>query len=202
MGPQNSKLKGLSMLWTDYRYRVEDYIPLINSLRNVSKHKYGILLKEEPGIKGYPGGPRVFKVPEGWVILNRKPETRHYRLQDLEEKPLKLVPFIILWDKDKGRLRLQINRDYVRLQLKRAKALSSKAHWYGGRRKNERDYIKAINNLTRELRAIAKVAYVYPETRRAYNTKLRGIVLTFMTSVLGLKKSVALRKIEKYLTTF
>lgn len=189
------------MLWTDYRYRVEDYIGLINSLRNASKHRYGLLLKEEPKIKGYPTGPRVFKVPEGWVILSPSPKTRHYELQELS-KPLKLIPFIILLDQETERLKLQINRDYVRLQLKRAKALSSSAHWYGSKRKNERDYIKAINSLTRELKAIDKVAFVYPETKRAYNSKLKEIVLTFMTSNLKLPKRVALQKIEKYLTTF
>jgi len=187
------------MLWTEYRYREEDYRSLINSLKRFSKHRYGILLKEPPKIKGYPKGPRVFKVPEGWVILSPKPSTRYYELQDLT-KPLKLVPFIILFTD--GRLRLQINRDYVRLQLKRAKALSSRAHWYGAKRKNERDYIKAINNLTRELKEIDKVAFVHAQTKIAYNRKLRWIVLEFMTSVLGLSSKVARQKVDKYLIAF
>jgi len=187
------------MLWTEYRYKEEDYDSLIRSLKRVSKHRYGVLLKDPPKLKGYPTGPRVFRVPEGWVILSPKPYTRYHTLQDLR-KPIRLVPFIIFLAGD--RLRLQINRDYVRLQLKRARALSSSAYWYGSRRKRERDYIKAVNNLTRELKAIDRVAFVYPQTKIAYNRKLRWIVHEFMTSVLGLSSRLARWKMAQYLISF
>jgi hypothetical protein len=191
-------------LWTDYHYNARDYWRLIAGLRNPNKYRYGLLLPKEevPKIKSSASaGNKVLELPEGWLILTRKPKGRYYEYQDLERKPIKLIPFIIRFRPDIGRLSLQINRDYVRLQLKRARALSTK-YWYGSKRKNEKDYIKAVNNLTRELRAMCRFALVYTATRKAYNRKLREIVITFLTSVLGLPKKVAKQKVEKYLIEF
>lgn len=189
-------------LWTKYHYNEEDYKLLIASLRNPNKYRYGLLLKEEPKIKGGRKGTKVFKLPEGYLILSHKPKGRYYTYQDLEKKPIKLIPFTILWNPKRQRIQLQINRDYVRLQLKRAKSLSSSAFWIPPKRKGERDYIKAINNLTRELKAIDRYAFVYPDTKRAYNNKLRKIVYKYLTSVIGLTRNKALQTINKYLTKF
>jgi len=196
------KNKLLMSLWTDYRFRYSDYHLLRASLRNPNKYRYGILLppEEEPKIKSGSGN-KVFKVPEGWLILTRRKKGWWYVYQDLQIQPIRLIPLIIRWRPDKGRLSLQINRDYVRLQLKRAKALSKK-FWYGSKRKNERDYIKAVNNLTRELKEIDTFAYVHKATKWTYNKKLEWIVLDFLTSVLGLPRRIAKEKVEKYLVKF
>ncbi len=189
-------------LWTNYHYNEEDYKLLIASLRNPNKYRYGLLLKEEPKIKGGKNGTKVFKLPEGYLILSHKPKGRYYEYQDLEKKPIKLIPFIIWWNPKIQRIQLQINRDYVRLQIKRIKALSSSAFWIPPKRKGQRDYIKAVNNLTRELWEVSRYAFVFPDTRRAYNNKVKKIVYKYLTSVIGLSRNQALQTINKYLTRF
>ena len=181
------------MLWTKLHYQEKDYWSLIQSLRRQPNYTHGALFSEMPKkSKKY----RVFSLPEGYLVLSKMPLEG---LQDLE-KPIRLVPFIV-YRRD-GRLWLQINRDYVRLQLKRAHAISSSAYWEAGHRKFERDYFKAINNLTRELKAMSRYAFVFPQTKASYNRRLKRIVFRFLTSVLRLPSSVANQKISRFLVLF
>jgi len=187
-------------IWTRERYAPEVYLALYRSLRANNKYQYGVVLSSSQGVAQNRDGFRSLALPEGILVLSQK-AVRGYGLQEIKEKPIYLTFFTLVWDEKRKRIRLQINRDYVRLQLKRARDYSRRQSW-GARRKSVREYLKQVNDLTRELKEISKVCFVYPETKRAYNTKLRQIVLTYLTTVQGLSKFQALQTIKKYLVRF
>ena len=91
-------------IWSRYRYRVEDYWTLIQTLRQGNKYTHGALL-ERAAWTGDPEGPKRFQytavcaVPEGWVLLGRKAKHRGWPpLADLRSSPsLRLLPFIVRW---------------------------------------------------------------------------------------------------------
>jgi len=184
-------------IWTDARFDLEPYLPLYRALRARNRYQYGVILPLDVSVAKDREGFRTFRLPEGVLIISRRP-VKKYGLQKIQEKPVYLTFFILVWDDEKQRIRLQINRGYVRLQLKRAMDFSRRQSW-GARRKSVREYLKQINDLTRELQRISKMCFVYPETKRAYNTKLRRIVVEYLTSVHGLSKGKALAVVRSYL---
>ena len=189
------------MLWTEYRYKKEDYRQLLNVLRQPNKYRYGLLV-EECSLKGTPTKFKVLKLPEGYLILSRDPKRRGLKeLIDLKERSLKLIPYILFIPHKQERIRLQVNRDYLRLLLKRIRNISSSAYWYGSKRKFLKDYLKAVNNIVREANDLCSTCFVEPESIHAFNRKLRQIVFRYITSVLGLKAKKARRVIKAYLTT-
>ena len=188
------------MLWTSYRYKKQDYTKLVNALRQPNKYRYASLLKE-CSLKGSAGRFRVIQLPEGSLILSRADNVKGCELLDLKEKSLRLIPYVLYIPEREERIRLQVNRNYLRLLLKRARAISSSAYWYGSKRKFLRDYMKAINELVREANDLCSTCFVQPETIRAFNKKLRQIVLKYLTSVQGLKAKKAREVARNYLTT-
>lgn len=141
-------------IWSRYRYRVEDYWTLIQTLRQGNKYSHGLLLTHSQW--PHPEGPArvkltaVCEVPEGWVLLGRKAKHRGWpELTDLRvAQALRLVPFRVRWRPEfsdqklerpralegkaktleEGRLSLQINRDFVRLKLKIVDEMTRRMH--------------------------------------------------------------------------
>lgn len=190
----------LAMLWTNYRFRKHDYASLLNVLKQPNKYRFALLLKECT-LKGSVGRFKVIKLPEGILILARNPRIRGIgKLIDLSKQSLKLVCYTLYIPAKSERIRLQVNRHYLRLLLKRIKALSG-AYWYGSKRKFLKDYLKAVNQIIREANDLASTCFVYPETIQAFNKKLKQIIFKHLTSVQGLKSKEAKKVIAKYLTT-
>lgn len=148
-------------------------------------------------------------------------------LVDLRQSPsIRLVPFIIRWRPEfsdqklertktqpdrqdrtleEGRLSLQVNRDFVRLKLKIVHEMTSRMHFYesvpGGTWaawKKEAEVIKGVNQVTRELIALKRWAFVEPDTYAAYDTEVRRRVKIWLTSVRHRKAEEAQAVLWKY----
>jgi hypothetical protein len=173
-------------------------------------------------------GARVIPVPEGWVILGRKAKYRGLPLlSDLRVSPsLRLVPVIIRWRPEfsdqklgraqatpgredrtlaEGRLSLQINRDFVKLKLKLVHQMTSKKHFYRttpdgiwAAWKKEAELIKGVNQITRELIALKRWAYIESDTYSAYDSEVRSRVKLWLTSVRHRKAADAQRIVWQY----
>lgn len=158
-------------------------------------------------------GTRVLAVPEGWVILGKKSAYRGLPdLQDLRCSPsIRLVPFIIRWRPEfsdqklgrrerkperedrtleEGRLSLQVNRDFVRLKLRVIREMTGRKHFYQSGPegmvaawKKEGELIKGVNQVTRELIALKRWAFVESDTYSAYDSEVRRLVRIWLTSV-------------------
>lgn len=173
-------------------------------------------------------GSRVIPVPEGWVILGRKARYRGLpELVDLRTAPsIRLTPFIIRWRPEfsdqklgraeaqpgrrdqtlpEGRLSLQVNRDFVRLKLKIIHQMTSKKHFYQSTPsgmiaawKKEAELIKGVNQVTRELIALKRWAFIESETYSAYDTEVRKRVKLWLTGVRHRKTEQAQLLVQKY----
>lgn len=148
-------------------------------------------------------------------------------LVDLRQSPsIRLVPFIIRWRPEfsdqklertktqpdrqnrtleEGRLSLQVNRDFVRLKLKIVHEMTSRMHFYesvpGGTWaawKKEAELIKGVNQVTRELIALKRWAFVESDTYSAYDTEVRRRVKVWLTSVRHRKAEEAQAILWKY----
>lgn len=174
-------------------------------------------------------GTRVLTVPEGWVILGKKEKHRGLpQLHDLRCSPsIRLVPFIIRWRPEfsdqklgrrertpgredrtleEGRLSLQVNRDFVRLKLRVIREMTSRKHFYETGRdgtvaawKKEGELIKGVNQVTRELIALKRWAFVEPDTYSAYDSEVRRLVKIWLTSVRHHKSEAAQAMLFQYL---
>ncbi|CAM2976616.1 hypothetical protein [Deinococcus radiodurans] len=186
-----------------------------------------VLAHREEGPKQVKGS-RVIPVPEGWVILGRKAKYRGLpELQDLRCAPsIRLVPFIIRWRPEfsdqklgraearpgradqtleEGRLSLQVNRDFVRLKIKIIREMTGRKHFYesspGGTIaawKKEAELIKGVNQVTKELIALKRWAFVEPDTYSAYDSEVRKRVKIWLTSVRHRKAEQAQALVFKY----
>jgi len=192
------------MIWLkNYRYKKEDYKSLIEALKRPNRYQYALLLQENPGLNEVCKGRfRLFKLPEGVLILSRYSRIRipggYLELKDLRKSSIKLIPYILYMPED--RIRLQINRDYLRRLWKKINAISSSAYWYGSKRKFQKDYLKAVNEIVREANDLASTCFIYPESIRAFNKRLKKTVLRFLTNVLSIKTNKAKEIIKLYLT--
>jgi hypothetical protein len=148
-------------------------------------------------------------------------------LVDLRHSPsIRLVPFIIRWRPEfsdqklertktqperqdrtleEGRLSLQVNRDFVRLKLKIVHEMTSRMHFYesvpGGTWaawRKEAELIKGVNQVTRELIALKRWAFVESDTYAAYDTEVRRRVKIWLTSVRHRKAEEAQAILWKY----
>lgn len=168
-------------------------------------------------------GARVIAVPEGWIILGKKAEYRGLPpLADLRTSPsIRLIPFIIRWRPEfsdqklergtaeartleQGRLSLQINRDFVRLKLRIIREMTSRKNFYESTPdgvtaawKKEKELIKGVNAVTRELIALKRWAFVEPDTYSAYDSEVRRLVRVWLTSVRQLKARAAHLTVQK-----
>jgi hypothetical protein len=188
-------------LWTDYRYDEKDYISLINTLKQNNKYRYAILL-QECNLKGSVGRFKVLKLSEGYLILSRFEKIRKLNMPliDLTQHSLKLICYILLIPPNEDRIRLQVNRNYLRLLLKRIKAVSSSKYWYGSKRKFTRDYLKYVNQVVLEGNRLIATCFVHKSTIYGFNKKLKKLVFDHLTNIQGMSASKANFVISKYLT--
>lgn len=149
-------------------------------------------------------------------------------LSDLRQSPsIRLVPFMVRWRPEfsdqkldrvaeqpgrpdrtlaEGRLSLQVNRDFVRLKLKIIHEMTSRMHFYEttpqgtwAAWKKEAELIKGVNQITRELIALKRWAFVESDTYAAYDQENRRLVRLWLTSVRHRKADDAQAVIWKYL---
>ncbi|GAB6078973.1 hypothetical protein JCM8795_16610 [Hydrogenobaculum acidophilum] len=185
-----------------YFYSREDYDVLLRALSQKNSYQYGLVLPrdEKINLSGKKRGVyRVFRTVNETIILCKKPAIGEYKLVDIKQKPLYLVPVILVWDEKYKRIRCQINRDYVRDVIKAIEHYSENAYLYPQHKKGIREYMYFVNRYTKMLLKLCNDVFVYQETRYAYDKKVKKIVLRFLTTVLHYKKDQAMKKIDKYL---
>lgn len=177
---------------------------LYNALRHpANKYRYALLSEKKlynliKGRGNQEGKSRCFELPEGFLHLASRPLKGEIPLW---EKPVRLIPFIITWDHERQRARLQINRDFVRNKLKIIRSQHKPYYFDKGKFKkvDASTYILFVNEITRELETVARYCFVYPQTIRAYNLKLRKMVYKFLTDIAGMKKEEAQKTIKRYI---
>ena len=181
-----------------YKFRYVDYAGLFRSLRQPNKYRYAAMLKKPLVPSGRSGHRRmkVFKVPEGFLHLAAKP---FEGCIDLTRQSLELTPIILVWSPQYQRVRVQVNRRWIRGKLKLAKA-ASRPFWRGSYRRNRYQYMRYLNTLTLDIEGVLKAgAWIFPETISAYNRKLEALTVRTLTSVFGLPLAEAKKQVKKYL---
>jgi len=187
-------------IWSRYRYEEADYRSLIWSCRHQNHHRYATLLEAPP--ESLSRGVRALPTREGWVILSPHREKRWAFLQDLLETPLYLEPFVLLFERDRGRVKLQVNRNFVRLKLH---IIDEMTHYGRGKRGPEAhvitpaEFISAVNQVTAEMSDLNRYAWTYPETLVSYNARLRCMVRGYLIGSLKLPREEANAQLERYL---
>lgn len=167
-------------------YRPAAYEQLINSLRQPNRYTHAALYPQPPLLIGRRA--RVFKLPEGYLLLARSPHAHAPELIRLQERPLQLRFFILTFDHARNRIRLQASKRYWRQSLAYVNDVCTGQYWrqhINGRsvEKTPEAVLAAVNNVTRDLWEIDRHAFVYPEMRRAWDKKVRKTLMLWLTSV-------------------
>lgn len=166
-----------------YIYNEKDYWRLINALRQVNQYRYGCLLEEQPDTLFR--NAKIFPVQEGFVLLAREPNERFPQLQDLQ-KPLYLLPFFIVWNEKNQRLRLQLNRDFIRLKIWIIDEASRHEYRWVDKdsvKIKQAEFIGFCNTITQEIQEAGRYCWVEPQTLAAYDRQVKKIVLRWLTTV-------------------
>lgn len=175
-------------------YRQVRYDRLINSLSQRNRYRYAYLYREEPPFTGRHA--RHIKVPEGHLLLARTTHTHAPELIDLRIKPLQLHFHILTFDHTRQRIRLQISKQLWRQKLAYVSEVCGTEYWRrhedgAGPRKAIKQVLSVVNGVSREMLAIDRHAFVYPDTRRAWDKKVRQLVMTWLVSVARIKLNEA-----------
>lgn len=170
------------------------YEELINSLRQHNKYRYAFLYSKKPRLTGRHA--RCIKLPEGHLLLARSPHAHAPELIDLRFKPLKLHFHILTFDHSRQRIRLQISKSLWRHKLAYVSEVCGSEYWRrhadgAGPRKTINQVLSVVNNITREMLAIDRHAFVYPGTRRAWDKNVRKLVMTWLLSVARIRLAEA-----------
>jgi hypothetical protein len=154
-------------------------------------------VKESRGRKRF----RVIELPEGYLLLSWVPVDG---LLDLKEKSLRLRALMLYIPSGKERIWMQLRREYVRQQLKRIASAARREPFKVYDRTSPVKYEKArrliayANAITKALRAWDKIAYVHPDTCRAYNRKMKKVVKKALMKDMGLTRARA-REMMRFL---
>ncbi len=118
---------------------------------------------------------------------------------DLKKQTLKVGPILLTWNPVKDRIRLQVNRDWVRGKLKLARA-ASKPYWKGSYRRSKREYLKYLSTLSYDVQnAIDDGLFIYPDTIRVFNQKLEALAVRTLCSVFKTKRKQAKQEAKNYI---
>lgn len=178
--------KGSRVSKTRYVYDERDYITLINALRQANRYRYA-RLRPHPGKAGRQA--RLFHLPEGWLLLARSEHRHTPDMIDLRITPLYLHCFMLNFDHSRDRIRLQVNKRFIRDKLAYISTITSRKRWPTSNRATSRSEQKiasvlaTINPVTREMWELERYAFCHPETRRSWDKNVRRSVLRWLTSV-------------------
>ena len=185
-------------------YRDRDYAELINACRQRSKYRWAALYEARP--PHLARGARAFHLPEGVLVLARGPVRHLPELRDLTQHPLRLRVHLLTWDPTRDRLRLQIDRWFVREKTHLIEEMCGSAYWRrapgGTAPKSVGEVFVSVNRVTRELRSIDTWAYVNPATRIAYDRRARRAVTRWLVGVARMPLPEARRQVRRYLITW
>lgn len=183
-------------------YREDDYLELINALRQRSLYRYAALYQRRPARLARRA--RAFALPEGVLVLARSPAPHLPELQNLSIRPLALHCLSLQWDPGRQRIRLAVNARWARERRKWAVALVASGYWRRtaggtGFKPTARQAIAAVNAVTRELRELDTYVFVSPQTRLGYDRAVRGAVIRWLIGEAGHTPRRAKERVENYL---
>lgn len=182
--------------WSSY-----PWAELRRALSRPNLYRYGLLIPGHPSQKPRAvahhrtPGTRLFRVPEGWLILSAHPEVRGLQLQDLSQHPIRTGPYLLTWGAMKHdrsqRARLMVSPRWVREKARYINWVTQGLTWPGGKPKAPRQVLKAVNAVTREILHAGKYALIPPDTARRWNKLVRRTLWRFFTGTLKLKRKEA-----------
>ncbi|ETN89598.1 hypothetical protein CSW37_11355 [Thermus scotoductus] len=183
--------------WAGY-----DWGTLYRSLAHPgNRYRYALLIPGPPQAKPREvahhrtRGTRLFRVPEGWLILSAHPEVRGLQLKDLSQHPIRTGPFLLTWGRasydPNPRARLLVSPRWVREKARYVSWVTHGLTWPGGKVKAAPQVLKAVNQVTREIRYANRWGFLPPETARRWDKLVRRNLWRFLTSTAKLSRKEA-----------
>lgn len=182
--------------YPDYPWASYSWADLHRALARPNRYRYGLLVPGHPSQKPRAiahhrtPGTRLFRVPEGWLILSRYPEVQALQLQDLSQHPIRTGPYLLTWGAMKHdrsqRARLMVSPRWVREKARYVAWVTQGLTWPAGKPKAPRQVLKAVNAVTREILHASKYALLPWDTARRWNKLVRKNLWRFFTGTLRL----------------
>jgi hypothetical protein len=120
---------------------------------------------------------------------------KELQLFDLSQHPIRTGPYLLTWGAMKHdrsqRARVMVSPRWVREKARYVNWVTQGLTWPRGKVKTARQVLKAVNQVTREIRHAARYAMIPPETARRWNKLIKRSLWRFFTGTLKLKKGEA-----------
>lgn len=189
------------------KYNEARYEQLLNSLKQPNAYTHAALYPKGRPPKSTGRNARLITLPEGHLLLARRPHRHAPELKDLRSDTLELDFFILTYDHARQRVRLQISKKMIRQKLAYVNEICSSQYWQrhqngSGPEKTVQQVIGTVNAVTRELWAIDRHAFVYPDTRRSWDKRVRKSVTVWLISTAKFRKNDATDHVRRYLSTW
>ncbi|KIX84834.1 hypothetical protein [Thermus filiformis] len=160
--------------------------------RTRGAYRYGLLIPGPPqskprAIAHHPWPwTRLYRVPEGWLVLSREPEVAGYTLEDLSQRPIRTGPFLLLWGRapwdGEARFRFLVSPRWVREKARYIDRVTRGLTWPAGKPKAPLQVIKAVNEVTREVLAAWEAGGFLPyPTANRWDKTVRRRLWRFLT---------------------